>query len=59
MIAKFLIVLLAMAIAYVTYRLAGGLRLYLKLRGKRLITCPETKKVEAVNVAAGLSLIHI
>jgi len=53
MIAKFLIVLLAMAIAYVTYRLAGGLRLYLKLRGKRLITCPETKKVEAVNVAAG------
>ncbi len=53
MIAKFLMVLLALAIAYVTYRLAGGLRLYLKLRGKRLVTCPETKKAAAVEVAAG------
>lgn len=53
MIATFLMVLLALAIAYVTFRLAGGLRLYLKLRGKRLVTCPETKKAAAVEVAAG------
>ena len=34
MVAIFFIVLLALATAYLTYRLAGGLRLYLKLRGK-------------------------
>lgn len=53
MVAILFIVLLALATAYLTYRLAGGLRLYLKLRGKRLVTCPETKKATAVKVAAG------
>jgi hypothetical protein len=53
MVAAFLIVLLVLAVAYLTYWLAGGLRLYLKLRGKRLVTCPETNRPSAVEVAAG------
>ena len=51
MAANIFMVLLVLAAAYFTYRLAGGLRLYLKLRGKRLVACPETDQV-----AAGIAL---
>jgi hypothetical protein len=53
---------LTVLIALVVLVLAGGLlvlraipavRAYLEFRGKRLITCPETQKAAAVDVAAG------
>lgn len=53
MLAGFVMVLLVLAAAYVIFQLASGFRIYLKLRGKRLITCPETNKAAAVEVAAG------
>ncbi len=53
MVAIFLYVLLALFSAYLIFRLAIGLRLYLKLRGERLITCPATNQTVAVNVPAG------
>ena len=34
-------------------RAIPGIRAYFMFRGKRLVTCPETKAPEAVNVAAG------
>jgi hypothetical protein len=33
-------------------RILSALRTYLALRGKRLITCPETRRTEAVRVAS-------
>ena len=53
MVAAFLIVLLALAAAYLVIWLVGGFRFYLTLRGKRLVTCPETKKPAAVELEAG------
>lgn len=48
------IALLALAAIYLLrFRLAPALRLYLRFRGKRLVTCPETKKAAALEVAAG------
>lgn len=35
------------------FRAIPGIRAYFDYRGKRLITCPETHKAEAVDVAAG------
>ena len=58
MAANIFMVLLVLAAAYFTYRLAGGLRLYLKLRGKRLVACPETDQVAAVEVAAGTAALE-
>ena len=34
-------------------RAIPGVRAYFTFRGKRLVTCPETKKPEAIDVAAG------
>jgi hypothetical protein len=34
-------------------RAVPGLRAYFQMRGKRLVTCPETRNAVAVNVAAG------
>lgn len=53
MIAITLVVLLAMVSAYLGFHLIEGFRVYLKLRGSRLLTCPETSKVELVELAAG------
>jgi hypothetical protein len=49
----FLIGLLALISASLIYKLIGGLRLYLKLRGKRLVTCPATNETVEVNMPAG------
>jgi len=43
------IALLAVAIGYLAFR---TLRAYFKLRGKRLVTCPETRKPAAVDLDA-------
>lgn len=47
------IAVFVLAAGLVVLRAIPGVRTYLNLRGKRLVTCPETKKSEAVDVAAG------
>ena len=45
--------LLAVVAAYiVVYRVTHGFRYYLRFRGSRLVTCPETQKAAVVEVAA-------
>jgi hypothetical protein len=44
---------LAIAAGLLIFRAIPGVRAYFAYRGKRLITCPETHKPEAVDVAAG------
>ena len=47
-----LISILAIAIGFLVFRAIPVLSAYSTYRGKRLITCPETHKTEAVDVAA-------
>ena len=47
-----LLVLAGAGAAFLLWRLVVAARFYLKLRGERLVTCPETQKPEAVKVAA-------
>lgn len=47
------IAVLALAIGLFVFRAVPGVRAYFEYRGKRLITCPETHKAAAVDVAAG------
>jgi len=51
--ALIIIALLALAFALFVFRAIPGIEAYLRLRGKRLVTCPETQKPAAVEVAAG------
>jgi hypothetical protein len=44
---------LALAVGLFVFRAIPGIRAYFDYRGKRLITCPETQKAAAVDVAAG------
>ena len=44
-----ILALLTLALGYLLFR---GLRSYFKLRGKRLVTCPETQKPAAVDLDA-------
>jgi hypothetical protein len=44
---------LALAVGLFVFRAIPGIRAYLEYRGKRLVTCPETHKAAAVDVAAG------
>jgi hypothetical protein len=44
-----ILALLALALGYLLFR---GLRTYFKVRGKRLVTCPETQKSAAVDLDA-------
>jgi hypothetical protein len=44
---------LALAVGLFVFRAIPAIRAYFDYRGKRLITCPETHKPEAVDVAAG------
>jgi hypothetical protein len=44
---------LALAVGFFVFRAIPGIRAYFDYRGKRLITCPETHKAAAVDVAAG------
>ena len=46
-------VVLAFAIGFLLVRVIRASHLYVKLLGKRVITCPETAKPAAVDVAAG------
>ncbi len=45
-------ILLVLVAAHVVVRFIVALRVVLKFRGKRLVTCPETEKAAAVRVAA-------
>ena len=46
-----LVALLALfVVVYGAFRLSRGVRAYLKFRGKRLVTCPETQRPAAVEV---------
>jgi hypothetical protein len=47
------IAVLALAVGLFVFRAIPGMRAYFEYRGKRLITCPETRKPAAVNVANG------
>src|SRR5271165_3004854 len=46
------LVVVTLALGLFVFRAIPGIRAYFDYRGKRLITCPETHKTEAVDVAA-------
>ncbi len=46
------VAVLALAVGLFVFRAIPGVRAYFAYRGKRLVTCPETHKAEAVDVAA-------
>jgi hypothetical protein len=46
------IVVLAVVAVYLGHRLICGIRVYIKFRGARLVTCPETREAAVVEVAA-------
>ena len=46
------VVVLGLEVPYWGYRAIHGFRVYLKFRGTRLVTCPETHKPAVVEVAA-------
>lgn len=48
----FFFVLAAAAIVYLLFRLGVALRTYFRLRGQRLVTCPENKQTVTVALAA-------
>lgn len=48
-----IIAVLALGAVLFAIRAFPGVRAYFAFRGKRLVTCPETQKTAAVNVAAG------
>jgi hypothetical protein len=47
------LVVLVLAVGLFVFRAIPGVRAFFEFRGKRLITCPETQKPAAVDVAAG------
>ncbi len=55
---SFFLVALALAIGFLGYRSIRSFRLFLRFRGERLVTCPETQKPAAVQVAAGQVATH-
>jgi hypothetical protein len=46
-------IVLLLAVGLFVFRAIPGVRAFFTYRGKRLVTCPETHKAEAVDVAAG------
>ena len=54
-VALFLVavIVVALEVPYWGYRAIHGFRVFLKFRGTRLVTCPETHKPAVVEVAAG------
>ena len=48
-----ILAVLVLAVGLFVFRAIPGVRAYFQLRGKRIITCPETSQPAAVNVAAG------
>ncbi len=53
----FVLGVLALAMGLFVFRAIPGVRAYFEYRGKRLITCPETHKAAAVDVAAGQAAV--
>jgi hypothetical protein len=51
------VAVLALAVGLFVFRAIPGVLAYFAYRGKRLITCPETHKAAAVDVAAGEAAI--
>src|ERR1700686_3458396 len=49
----FAAILLALSLGLFVFRAIPGVRAYFRFRGKRIITCPETHKPAAVDVAVG------
>jgi hypothetical protein len=47
------LIVVVLALGLFVFRAIPGIRAYFDYRGKRLITCPETHKAAAVDVAAG------
>src|SRR6266571_4953162 len=57
---KYILITLLIATAvFVIVGLSRALRTYLKFRGKRLVSCPETHKPAAVRVAAGKAALEV
>ena len=54
-----IIAVLVLAVALVTFRVVPGVQAYLKLRGKHLVTCPETQQSAAVDVVAGEAALGV
>lgn len=54
-----IIAVLVVAAGLFLVRAVPGVRAYFNFRGKRLVTCPETQKPEAVNVAAGEAALGV
>ena len=48
-----IIAVLVLAVAMFVFRAVPGVQAFFRLRGKRLVTCPETHAPAAVDVAAG------
>jgi len=48
-----ILALLVLAVGLFIFRAIPGVRAYFEFRGKRVITCPETQRPAAVDVAAG------
>jgi hypothetical protein len=46
------VIVLGLEVPYWGYRAIHGFRVYLKFHGTRLVTCPETRKLAVVEVAA-------
>jgi len=51
--ALIILAVLALAVGLFVFRAIPGVRAYFDFRGKRLVTCPETHKPVAVEVAVG------
>jgi hypothetical protein len=52
-----IIAVLLLAVGLFVFRAVPGVRAYFKFRGKRLVTCPETEKPAAVQIAAAESAL--
>ena len=48
----FTVAVLALIVGILLFRIIPAMQTYFMYRGKRLVTCPETLKTEAVDVAA-------
>ncbi|HEV2400196.1 MAG TPA: hypothetical protein VGS27_24875 [Candidatus Sulfotelmatobacter sp.] len=54
-----IVAVLVIAAGLFLIRAVPGVRAYFSFRGKRLVTCPETRKPAAVNVAAGETALGV
>jgi hypothetical protein len=52
-VLSIIVAVFVLALGLVVLRAVPGIRSYFRFRGERLVSCPETHKAAAVNVAAG------